>query len=100
MVGAHLRGGDLVSGSRPAGRRIVECELRTERAPGRLLVTAGDTRIIFIEDRQAANPFYHFAFNIPENKIVAAREWQLQRSPLLPIPERNRATGLPADIVD
>ena len=75
-------------------------ELATERAPGRVVVTAGDTRITFVEDRKAANPFYHFAFNIPENKIVAARAWQLQRSPLLPIPERNRASSLPPDIVD
>ena len=74
--------------------------LETRRSLGRLIITAGDTQIVFSEDRQASDPFYHFAFNIPENKIVAAREWQLARSPLLPIPERNRAAGLPPDIVD
>ena len=78
----------------------VVSRLETRRSLGRLIVTAGDTQIVFSEDRQASDPFYHFAFNIPENKIVAAREWQLARSPLLPIPERNRAAGLPPDIVD
>lgn len=119
VVSAHFHSGELTSATRLARRRIAVCELitsasldameafyhgrlelRTRREPGRLLVTAGDSRMTFIEDRQAENPFYHFAFNIPENKIVAAREWQLQRSPLLPIPERNRAKTLPPDIVD
>jgi hypothetical protein len=34
-------------------------------------------------------PFYHFAFDIPENKILAAYAWQRQKTPLLPLrPER------------
>ena len=101
------------------GHRIAECELvtaapidameafyrdrlelKTGRAGPRLTVTAGDTRITFVEHREAADPFYHFAFNIPENKIVAARDWQLQRSPLIPIPSAIARAGLPPDIVD
>ena len=108
-----------MSGSASTGHRLAHCELitaasldemhafyhdrlelGTAREANRLHVTAGDTRITFIEDRQAARPFYHFAFNIPENKIVAARAWQLERSPLIPIPDRNRARDLPPDIVD
>ncbi len=119
VVGAHLDVERLIGAPGRPGHRIAECqlvtsaslesmeafyggrlELETRRSLGRLIVTAGDTQIVFSEDRQASNPFYHFAFNIPENKIVAAREWQLARSPLLPIPERNRAAGLPPDIVD
>ena len=119
VVGAHLDHEGVMAVRHTEGHRIAGCELATSasldameafyrdrlelttgRTSGRLTVTAGDTRIVFIEDRQAASPFYHFAFNIPENKIVAAREWQLARSPLLPIPERNRAAGLPPDIVD
>ena len=75
-------------------------ELRSERAGGRLHVDAGDTRLTFLHDPAAQAPFYHFAFNIPENKIVAARAWQLERSPLIPIPDANRARDLPPDIVD
>jgi hypothetical protein len=119
VVGAHLRGDTLMEAGAGGVHRLAHCELataatldameafyhgrlalRTERSAGRLTVSAGDTRITFVEDRRAANPFYHFAFNIPENKIVAAREWQLQRSPLIPIPDRNRARDLPSDIVD
>lgn len=29
------------------------------------------------------NPFYHFAFNIPENQIKQAKEWALQRFKLI-----------------
>ena len=45
-------------------------------------------------------PFYHFAFNIPENKIRKALDWQKARTPMLPIPERNRAAGFPPEVVD
>jgi catechol-2,3-dioxygenase len=45
-------------------------------------------------------PFYHFAFNIPENKIVKALEWQKARTPLLFIPDQNRAAGYPPEVVD
>ena len=119
IVSAHLPLRELVSGGASTAHRLAHCELitaasldemhafyhdrlelRTAREGNRLHVTAGDTRITFIEDRQSASPFYHFAFNIPENKIVAARAWQLERSPLIPIPDRNRARDLPPDIVD
>ena len=33
------------------------------------------------------NPFYHFAFNIPENKIQQAKEWQLKRIALIEPPD-------------
>lgn len=33
-------------------------------------------------------PFYHFAFNIPENKIREAEAWQLERTPLIEPPVR------------
>ena len=95
VVGAHLDVERLMGAPGRPGHRIAECQLvttaslesmeafyggrlglETRRSLGRLIVTAGDTQIAFSEDRQASDPFYHFAFNIPENKIVAAREWQ------------------------
>jgi catechol-2,3-dioxygenase len=66
-------------------------------------VEAGESRITFISSTETAGgraPFYHFAFNIPENKILKALEWQAARTPLLPIPERNRAAGYPPEVVD
>ena len=65
-----------------------------------LAIKAGDTRILFVHDDTAQAPFYHFAFNIPENKIRQARDWQAERSPLLAIPERTHAAGYPAEVVD
>jgi hypothetical protein len=65
----------------------------------RLTVQAGRTRLTFVPAGRG-RPFYHFAFNIPENKIRAARDWQRERTPLLPIPARLRAPGYPDDVVD
>jgi catechol-2,3-dioxygenase len=37
----------------------------------------------------AGNPAYHFAFNIPSNKIEEASEWLAKRTPLLWLEESN-----------
>jgi hypothetical protein len=69
----------------------------------RFTVEAGETQVTFVSAADAEDskpPFYHFAFNIPENKILAALEWQKARTPLLAIPERNRAAGYPPEVVD
>ncbi len=66
----------------------------------RLTIAAGETRLTFLGmSSEEPGPFYHFAFNIPENKVLAAREWQKKRSPLLPIPERLRDPKYPDDVV-
>ena len=50
-----------------------------------LTVSAGSTRLIFSPTKSTDDePFYHYAFNIPENKIEAARQWQKNRTPLIP----------------
>jgi catechol-2,3-dioxygenase len=71
--------------------------------PDRFTIEAGETRLTFAASAEVAGgrpPFYHFAFNIPENKILKALEWQKARTPMLPIPERNRAAGFPPEVVD
>jgi hypothetical protein len=74
--------------------------VREERAD-RLTVAAGETPLTFVPAGPGAGrPFYHFAFNIPENKIRAARDWQRERTPLLPIPARLRDPAYPDDVVD
>ena len=40
-----------------------------------ILVHAGTTEMIFYEDQSYKNPIYHFAFNIPENKIEESLQW-------------------------
>ena len=76
-------------------------------APGakvdRFSVEAGESRITFVNSSEIVGgkaPFYHFAFNIPENKILKALEWQKARTPMLTIPERNHAAGYPPEVVD
>lgn len=49
-----------------------------------LTVAAGSTRLISSPTESTGDqPFHHYAFNIPENKIEAARQWQKKRTPLL-----------------
>jgi len=45
-------------------------------------------------------PFYHFAFNIPENKIVEALHWQMERTPIIPVPETLRDGKYSPEIVN
>jgi catechol-2,3-dioxygenase len=47
-----------------------------------LTVVAGATRITFVKTTEG-RPFYHFAFNIPENKIDLAFEWQRVKTPIV-----------------
>ena len=65
----------------------------------RLIVLAGMTMISFLRsDNVNKVPFYHFAFNIPENKIRQARDWQLKRTNLLPAPAHMVDEGYSTDI--
>jgi hypothetical protein len=60
---------------------------------------AGETTIQFIKaNEKDATPFYHFAFNIPENKILKAREWQLKRTALSATPSQLVDENYPKDI--
>jgi catechol-2,3-dioxygenase len=82
--------------------KTLDLRVMDER-PDRFSVEAGETKLTFVSSPDTANgraPFYHFAFNIPENKIVKALEWQKARTPMLAIPERNRADGFPPEVVD
>jgi catechol-2,3-dioxygenase len=98
---------ELLSGAPMAAMRAfygktLDLRIMDERAD-RFTVEAGESRITFVitqDTVQGRTPFYHFAFNIPENKIVQALEWQKVRTPLLAIPERNQAAGFPSGVVD
>jgi len=41
------------------------------------------SKITFQNANETENPFYHFAFNIPENKLSEAKEWLRGRTELL-----------------
>ncbi len=60
---------------------------------------AGLTPITFVKATpEQGQPFYHFAFNIPENKLLAARRWQLQRTSLIFTPPHLRDPKFPDDV--
>jgi len=56
--------------------------LPTQRDGDELAIDAGATRIMFTAVTEG-KPFYHFAFNIPENKLESAIRWQKKRTELV-----------------
>jgi catechol 2,3-dioxygenase-like lactoylglutathione lyase family enzyme len=50
---------------------------------------AGDTRLEFVQVADGSQPYYHVAFNIPENKLAPAKAWLEERVTLL----RHAETG-------
>lgn len=102
LLALELRTGAPQAAMKAFYGKTLELRILDEKAD-RFTVEAGETTITFVDGAEIAGgraPFYHFAFNIPENKILKALEWQRARSPLLPIPERNRAAGFPPEVVD
>lgn len=54
-----------------------------EESRGVWSVRAGGTELVFAPATDDTDPFYHFAFNIPEHRFVDAKQWLSQRGPLL-----------------
>jgi len=46
-------------------------------------INAGKTTLIFEQTNNAEKPFYHFAFNIPSNKMEEALQWLKEKVELL-----------------
>ncbi|MBQ4822006.1 hypothetical protein [Aquimarina sp. MMG016] len=60
---------------------------------------AGVSTITFIKiNPNLGNPWYHFAFNIPENKLLRSRRWLLERTDIIPTPKRARDPKFPDDV--
>jgi catechol-2,3-dioxygenase len=60
-----------------------ELELPAALSTARLEVQAGETTLVFTQADSGFDGAYHFAFNIPENRFRAAKEWIGQRLPVL-----------------
>jgi catechol 2,3-dioxygenase-like lactoylglutathione lyase family enzyme len=100
----HIRSLELLSGAPLATMKKFYHESLglpvVEDTTDRLTIGAGQTLITFLPaSAEYAKPFYHFAFNIPQNKLLAAHRWQQQRTPLLPIPAKWRDAKFPSDVV-
>ncbi|HMS63641.1 MAG TPA: ring-cleaving dioxygenase [Ignavibacteria bacterium] len=52
-------------------------------SPSSFTVKAGMSEIIFESSDSSINPFYHFAFNIPENQLKKAKEWISKKAELI-----------------
>jgi hypothetical protein len=51
---------------------------------GELMIHAGESIITFVTGKEKdKRPFYHVAFNIPENKIQPAIAWQRKKTPVI-----------------
>ncbi len=64
--------------------------LPVEHSENSLTVTAGESAIEFtsVPHREGAtSPYYHFAFNIPQNQLEAAKAWLEPRCPLVRLDE-------------
>lgn len=60
---------------------------------------AGQSTVTFVKvDKSYGDPWYHFAFNIPENKLLKARDWHLKHTSLIPTPKRARDPKYPDDV--
>jgi len=102
ITGLRLRTAAPLSQMRDFYHRLLGLEILDETADA-VTVAAGRTQMTFVSGGSAPpdeTPFYHLAFQIPENKIRAARDWQRERTPLVP-PDAERLLdpAYPEDVV-
>ncbi|MEX2218297.1 MAG: twin-arginine translocation signal domain-containing protein [Phycisphaerales bacterium] len=65
--------------------KVLECP-ELSAPEGGLAVRAGETEITF-ERADKGEPFYHSAFNIPENMLASAKRWLAARTAILKRPD-------------
>lgn len=58
-------------------------ELPVHSSNGKIDITIGSSVLSFEPTHDGSQPFYHLAFNIPCNKIDAAKDWLSQKTKLL-----------------
>jgi catechol-2,3-dioxygenase len=70
---------NLRSSQLPELRRFYSqlLQLPISDSPNELSICAGSTNLTF--SHAEGNPYYHFAFNIPENKLASAKRWLASR---------------------
>jgi catechol-2,3-dioxygenase len=71
-----------------------------EEKAGEFTFAGGHTLVTFVQaPPEHGEPFYHVAFNIPENKIRGAHDWQKPRTPLDKLNANLRDPEMPEDVV-
>jgi catechol 2,3-dioxygenase-like lactoylglutathione lyase family enzyme len=66
---------------------ILNFEIDEPSEKNKLIINAGNSVLIFETCAGDVKPLYHFAFNIPSNKIEEAREWLKGRVELIWLPD-------------
>ena len=60
-----------------------DLELEAETATGSFMIRCGKTQIHFNKANDSSHPFYHFAINIPYNKVEEGGEWIRKHAELI-----------------
>ena len=88
--GARFRSVHLRTGQLDAMRRFYTQTLElplepldNDRDEPAFAVRVGESILEFVAAEKGSEPFYHFAFNIPENQFASAKQWLAKRCPLL-----------------
>ncbi|MDV2683986.1 hypothetical protein RYX56_06320 [Alkalihalophilus lindianensis] len=53
---------------------VLELQISSENT-NEFSVEIGSTTLVFKQSQEDSEPFYHFAINIPENKMEEAKSW-------------------------
>ena len=59
-------------------------ELKATTTEDKLTIHAGNTLLTYTHTTQHETPWYHLAFDVPQNKLFQARDWLLKRTKLKP----------------
>jgi len=62
--------------------------IRQPSQAGKAAFQVGDTRLIF-QKTETGRPCYHFAIDIPHNKLLEAFRWIGKKMPVLPVTGTN-----------
>jgi len=54
-----------------------------EETSSSFTLKVGTSQIVFQQSEDDSQPFYHFAFNIPENQFSSAKDWLLLRTEII-----------------
>ncbi|MFK7820553.1 MAG: VOC family protein [Planctomycetaceae bacterium] len=77
-------------------KNVLEMEVQLKDKS--LGIQAGGTQIKFSPAPDQSRPYYHFAFNIPENKILSARKWLGKKTQLAVTPPQFRERNFPNEV--
>ncbi len=58
-------------------------QLPVKKESDQVIVQVGNSQLVFKPAKENTRPYYHFAFNIPSNKIEEAGQWLSERTTLL-----------------